>query len=411
MRLIGRSRLEKALYLVLISGLIFAALHKWSTVVRAGLQAGLLVYIIWKKRGEVLKSLVRMPLLPATAYVVFVFLMTPFSVNWFESLQSWFRLFEMYLLGVAAYHLLDDSVKIRMALFYVLVGFGLIFVMDIQEYLRRLGERWEWGEIWDSPVNFNHHNTYSVICVALAPILVTFVLVLKRSWQRFVCGVILVLAAFLLYILQSRTAQLSLIFAAGVSGFFLSTVRRKLIYIGAVVVIAVVGVLNIGRLNPRWLEKSSWTGLGRTETWRNALELIGERPVFGWGYGRKNYGKVYGKKYGDLVYEGHRLKIPHAHSAYLDRLFANGIVGLLLFLCIPATAFRRLGKAIRGRNPDWVIARAVLISLAAMFFYYIGDIHDGAQWGLMWFLIAVSLRCGNRGKQVEGNGVEGAVQD
>ena len=43
--------------------------------------------------------------------------------------------------------------------------------------------------------------------------------------------VIFLMGLFLIHILQSRTTQVSLVFIIFVTGFLLSTVRRKIIYI------------------------------------------------------------------------------------------------------------------------------------------------------------------------------------
>ncbi len=391
-RLAGKNLWQKVILLLLVSGLIFAALYKWSTVVRVVLQLGLLIYVIRQKRSELFKSLIRMPLLPMTVYMLFVGLTVPFSVDRLESIQSWMRLFEMYVIAVSVYHLLENAGRVRAALFYIIVAFGFACIVDIQWYLRYLGEKWVWGAIWDAPVNFNHHNTYSAICVALIPVAVTFVIAGKQFWMRFVAAVFLIMDLFLFYVLQSRTAQISLAFVLIITGFFLSTVKRKIVYTAVVVILFVAAVINIRHINPRWLDESVGTAFGRTENWGNALSLIKERPVLGYGYGRKIYGHVYTERFGELRFKGHRLKIPHAHSGYLDRLFANGIIGLLLFLWIPVTVFAGLIRQVIRQREDWIVARAILLSLAGTFFYLFADIHDGVQWGLMWVFMALALR-------------------
>ncbi len=386
-RLIGKNNWQKAIFVVLISGLIFAALHKWSTVFRVVLQLVLFGYVVWEKRSEVAKSLIRMPLLPVTLYVLYVGVTILFSVDRLESAQSWVRLVEMFLLAISAYHLFDSGRRLNTGLFYVIVAFGIAFIMDIQWYLRK----WEWGTIYDNPINFNHHNTFSAICIALLPIAVTFLLFGKRIWLRATSAAFLVMDLFLIYVLQSRTAQASLAFTLLMTGFLLSTLRRKIVYLAVVVIVGVVAVLNIERLNPRWLESTVWTGLGRTENWKNGWELIRERPVLGYGCGRKIYHRVYSERFGTIDVGGNKLPARHIHNDYLDRLFACGVIGLLLFLTVPATACMALLRKITSRDMEWLDARALLLSLAGTFFYFLADIRDGAQWGLMWFLLAVSL--------------------
>ncbi len=388
----GRNTWQKVLFLVLISGLIFAAIHKWSTMVRVVLQLGLFIYVVWRKRGELFKSLVKMPLLPVTVYVLFVGLTVPFSVDAFESIQSWVRLLEMYMIAVSIYHLMETSSAVCTGLFYIMVAFGIAYIVDIQCYLRRLGDEWVWGQIWDNPINFDHHNTYSAICIALLPISATFILVGRQLWMRIVVAVVFLMGLFLIHILQSRTTQVSLVFIMFVTGFLLSTVRRKIIYIALAAFVVFAAAINIKYINPRWLDASVRTGLGRTENWKNALTLIKERPLIGYGYGRKIYRDVYFERFGELVFNGHRFRIPHAHSGYLDRLFASGAVGLLLFLWIAVTAFAGLFREIIHRSEDWIVARAILLSLAGTFFYFLADIHDGVQWALMWVFLALAMR-------------------
>lgn len=391
LNLIGNNRRQKTFFAILIPALMFAALHKWSTLVRLGLQLILLAYVVYRKRGEILKSIIKMPLLPATVYILIVLLLIPLSTNVKESAQSWVRLVEMFVIGISIYHLCDTGTRLNTMLFYLLIAFGMAYIMDIDWYLRHLGARWKWGEIWDNPLNFDHHNTYSAICVMLLPVAVTILLNVKNIYIRLVTFIFILLNLFLLYIFQSRTAQISIVFILFVTGFLLSTMKRKIIYL--ILMVAIVGVLviNIRFINPRWLDNKVKTAFGRTENWENTFSLIKKRPIYGYGYGRNIFRNIYLEKFGRQNFDGILIKVAHAHNSYFDVLFSNGIIGFVAFLSLSITAFFISFREIIRRNSDWLIARAVFLSLAGAYFYFLADVYDGVQWGLTWVFLAIAM--------------------
>lgn len=389
--LIGNNRWQKVLFAVLIPALIFAALHKWSTIVRLGLELILLAYVVFQKRGEILKSILRMPLLPATIYILIVLVSIPLSINVRESAQSWVRLIEMFFIGITVYHLCDRRSRLSTIMFYMLIAFGMAYIMDIDWYLRHLGARWKWGQIWDNPLNFDHHNTYSAICIMMLPVAVTILLTAKTLYARLVTAIFLLMNLFLVYVFQSRTAQVSLVFMLIVTGFLLGTLKRKIIYLAAIAVILGALIINIRFINPRWLDNKVKTAFGRTENWENTFSLIKQRPIFGYGYGRNIFRNVYLEKFGRQNFDGILIKVAHAHNSYFDVLFSNGIIGFLAFISMSITAFYASLREVIRRNPDWLIARAVFLSLTGAYFYFLADVFDGVQWGLTWVFLAFAM--------------------
>ena len=390
--LIGNNRWQKTVFAVLIPALIFAALHKWSTMVRLILEICLFAYVVWRKRGNLYKSLISMPLFPVTAYVLYILISVLFSVNMRESAQSWVRLFEMYVITISVYNLLDTGNHVRTALFYILIAFGIAYIMDIDWYLRHLGGRWMWGAIYDNPINFDHHNTYSAICIMLMPVAMTFLFACKVLYIRIIMLGFLLMNFFLIYIFQSRTAQISLLFILFVTGFLLSTPKRKIIYLVILAAIMAMAIINIELINPRWLDENVRTAFGRTENWRNTISLIHEHPILGYGYGREIFRIVYLKTFGRQHFPGGCIKVHHAHGSHLDVLFANGIIGLAFFLSMSFGAFYSAFRGTIHRGENWLIARAVLVSLAGAYFFFLADIYDGVQWGLTWAFYAFAIR-------------------
>jgi hypothetical protein len=67
------------------------------------------------------------------------------------------------------------------------------------------------------------------------------------------------------------------------------------------------------------------TGTGRSHIWHAVIDLIQQRPLTGWGYASSNY--ILPAFSEDI---GH--PAPHAHNAFLQIMFSNGVIGLLLYV-------------------------------------------------------------------------------
>jgi O-antigen ligase len=94
---------------------------------------------------------------------------------------------------------------------------------------------------------------------------------------------------------------------------------------------------------------------GREDLWLTAIEMAGERPVFGWGLG------------GFVFYN-----LTYPHNVFLEALVAGGLVGLLLLMVLLWASFSRI-----LRNPRHLsrlqIAAFVLVLTAAQ---TSGDLFD-----------------------------------
>jgi O-antigen ligase len=72
------------------------------------------------------------------------------------------------------------------------------------------------------------------------------------------------------------------------------------------------------------------TGTGRTAIWDVAIQLIQERPWFGWGYAATN--SILPAKNADVGFIA-----THAHNAFLQITLSVGLVGLALFIILMFT--------------------------------------------------------------------------
>jgi O-antigen ligase len=115
---------------------------------------------------------------------------------------------------------------------------------------------------------------------------------------------------------------------------------------------------------------------------RNTLQLIAERPLFGYGTGA--FGEIYGRKVdGRPGMEG--LKIHDPHNQYLNIAAEHGLLGLLVFLALLASAFRQ-----RCSQPYRLLGLAVLAAWCAtsLFSSHFSTFSEGR---FIWFWLAVFL--------------------
>ena len=71
------------------------------------------------------------------------------------------------------------------------------------------------------------------------------------------------------------------------------------------------------------------TGTGRTHIWGVSMDMIAQRPLFGWGYASSNV--LLPAVSGDI---GH--SVTHAHNGFLQIALSVGLVGLFVFLALMA---------------------------------------------------------------------------
>ncbi len=118
----------------------------------------------------------------------------------------------------------------------------------------------------------------------------------------------------------------------------------------------------------------------RLAIWRDALEQIGERPIFGWGISATtNFGAEAGLS-------GWK----SSHNAYLGTLFQTGLVGLTLLLALVAISIRRAVQLMGQDN----LARLYLAILVFGLFVAIFNtptfyINAKGEWLIFWLPIAL----------------------
>lgn len=135
-------------------------------------------------------------------------------------------------------------------------------------------------------------------------------------------------------------------------------------------------------------------GNGRTDLWRVAVAMAGDRPLAGVGFGNfRVESPAYARRVGPLTSVDLIANRPHeAHNVYLQLLAEAGLVGLLLYatacltaLRLPIAAARRFEAEGDGASADMAIA----LALAAVAMLASGLFLTNPVDRRMWFLFGL----------------------
>ncbi len=194
------------------------------------------------------------------------------------------------------------------------------------------------------------------------------------SW---VYGGVIALDTLVLFLTGTRGTMLGL-FVGSVLALILvaCTVKeaRKVVVSILVGIVVLGGVFFLVR-EQAWIQKVSFlhrlatislddgTTKARFMNWGMALEGFKERPILGWG--QENYAIVFDKYYNPRMY-GQEQWFDRVHNVVFDWLVAAGILGLLGYLSLFATALMLLWRS------DGFITyeRSILTGLLAAYFFH-----------------------------------------
>ncbi len=205
---------------------------------------------------------------------------------------------------------------------------------------------------------FDSHNRLASFLVATS-LLVPFAWVFaerpseKRLWG--VCGVIMLMG-----IIVSGTRGAMIAAAAGLLCVVMARWKYALILISAAAVLCLILPLGIRQHLMTIVDSETYRApMGpvqmRVHAWQAAGKMIAERPVFGLGYGWKNFEKNYPKYNPEPLDTEEK---PHAHNILLEVIVETGIIGAVLFmghqLALVYAAFLLIRLAARGSRERFV---------------------------------------------------------
>lgn len=224
-------------------------------------------------------------------------------------------------------------------------------------------------------------------------ILVSFLLFQGRGndHQRLFSGVLLVLSVCLLVLSVSKTALVLFISFLMLVPFFRALrLNYRLLLIYLLVVVGLTWGL-VGWLLSHTEELASSLGrdmtlTGRTNLWPIVVEMIKERPLFGFGYNAFWLGWQGESRYVWLT----SFEAVHAHNGYLDLTLDLGLLGLGVFI---AGFFLNFLRALMSaRNTETMEGLWPVLYLTFMLLYNITESSILTRNGIFWILyVATAL--------------------
>ncbi len=172
------------------------------------------------------------------------------------------------------------------------------------------------------------------------------------SKRLYILGIYIFMLTVVL--LQVRAGWLALVIALGFMGFLIKKEMKVLALLIPAVMITVVGIdAMMGKYTVRDIKEEmagvipgdmdsnpSVNAQWRLVLWKQIISQIGEKPVWGWGYGTQPDFKLWNKyKAPDITTVGHGSEIIPPHNHGLAILFKTGIFGFLLFFALNLRIF------------------------------------------------------------------------
>jgi O-antigen ligase len=229
---------------------------------------------------------------------------------------------------------------------------------------RSLGTAVDWQDasrrLSSLALNFSGLSMLALLLIPLA----AWRLVRSRGWHRLAAGS--VLGGLLLGLVESHSRTARLAFLAGI-GFAAACLASRYMsralrwgLAGALCALALVAVaVNIDPIlyavESRFIDERSDSFWVRSQVYRETLLYLGEHPIAGWGQPVEIPGL-------------RRVFSAGTHSSYLGMLFQHGVVGLLLYLGLLATIWRRVLRGLRSSprsRPElglWLALACTLLS-------------------------------------------------
>jgi O-antigen ligase len=244
----------------------------------------------------------------------------------------------------------------------------------------------------DNPVVFKYHITHSLLMACAAFLFALHAMEARnRSARAVLWGVAAAATINVFLMVPGRTGQLAL--AAAITYLAIARFRKRG---AAIAVLGLAALTGVAALTPGSVlhrggvvalkESAAWevgkpqptnSSVGtRLEYYRNALELIAERPVIGFGSGA--FRSAYEAKV-----RGTSMSVPpHPHNAFLHAGVELGLIGLAVLVALLVVQWRSAGTL--NNFTDRVAARGFLVIfiVALLVSLSFGDHTEG--WFYAW---------------------------
>jgi O-antigen ligase len=213
-----------------------------------------------------------------------------------------------------------------------------------------------------SPGYFSFKN-YLGECAAIS-FLLSLHEIIYRGWRR-VLGIIgVVIATYLCFASNSKTALGLAIISPLLAGLVLITRRRTGISVAIIllsIALCYVVLSNVSHFNMNWISDKLYGDpnlSGRIFIWDFVQSEIDRRPLLGWGY--ESFWLVPGSP-AIADAPGWIKEMPNAHNGYYDTILNMGYIGLALLVAFIVATLHAMGRvADRHSARAWLVLSLAL---------------------------------------------------
>lgn len=238
---------------------------------------------------------------------------------------------------------------------------------------------------------FSIHTRFAMVFVLFLPVVLAAAVLHRGPWKRLSLCAAFLLGIAVLFLSKCRSAMAAVLASLALFGILVNRwIVLALVFVSIVMFLFIpretlshyFTILDIGdysRINGVLKERPLY--------WEGAVKLIRERPLLGFGYGRKIFQRVFKERF-----PGEYKEYPfHAHNVPVEILFEMGIVGLAAFLILFARVLWDLGRSIRNRSrPDVrLLAVGILSAIAGLAIFGMVDwTYSRSVSKYLWILIS-----------------------
>lgn len=360
---------------------------------------------------EVIKKRIKY-FIPAIIFIIVLGISTLLSqVQWFSFWGSWERRMgylawlHFFVFGFILFLELKHKKQIYRILFTM--AFSSVFVV-LYGFIQALGfDPFSWTEdpfkvkrIFSSVGQANFLGSWLLLVIPIA----LYGIFKKHAAIKVFSGILLVLLIYALILTKSRGAWVGLIALIGfISTLYLWRLKKVLVVIPLVCFIALVSFIVF--LNSVDIDKTKWrtpflnrittfadleqAGNYRLMHWRASLDLIGQKPVIGYGLGaqRFHFPKYYQPEF--AIYEKPNIYLDYAHNDILDILLAAGFIGLLGYLFLIGSVFFKGLKYFFRKEKNSILVFLLLSGLFAYLISILFSFHVMSTLVYFWVFIVL----------------------
>jgi len=293
-------------------------------------------------------ALQSLPLEPAIVlYLLIAVGATAASINLSGSLRDLAIYFFAFVLFFVLINQIESKKELKVFLNLLLLGAFFVSLYGIYQYLVGTPLPAGWVDVEQNPAIrtrvysvFGNPNVLANYLVLLIPFSFALLLGTKKIAAKISYFALAAMLCLTLLLTFSRGGWLGLL--VGLLVFALLKDRRMLILI-------LIGLLAGAALLPDvFLQRLSTIGSPRDTSnayrirvWQESMGIVEDFPLTGVGLGHEAFMRIY------PLYMLDREKSPfHTHNSYLQILVETGIIGLIVFLWLLASYFKRGLKAV-----------------------------------------------------------------